>query len=204
MGRFSFWLGLTGLILGAVFGAIDLEMLGGIVGGAIGCFAGALVGEGLDLVIAPLFAGKYENTVGRWILRILGLALLVVFCHELFWMVNFVSLAATHNIGARITQMIARNDSKQAVQDTLKEKRWQVAVFAVRPTRWFLLNDIHNSAKTTQDLVDDVTAGRTTVDAALHARGKEIAQETDRLLEKYYPRTWLLHYVPRNVLIPKE
>ena len=204
MGRFSFWLGLTGLILGAVFGAIDLELLGGIVGAGIGCFAGALIGEALDLVVAPLLAGKEYNTVGQWILRLIGLALLVVFCHELFWMVNFVSLAATHNIGARITRMIARSDSPKAVQDTLKEKRWQVAVFAVRPTRWLLTDPIRDSAKATQDLVDDVTAGRMPVDTGLHARGTEIAQQTDKLLDRYYPRTWLLHFLPRDVLIPKE
>jgi hypothetical protein len=204
MGRFSFWLGLTGLILGAIFGAIDLETLGGIVGGAVGCFVGALVGEVIDLLIAPFFGGKEANTVGKWVGRILGLAFLVVFCHELFWMTNFVSLAATHNIGARITRMITRNDSRQAVQDTLKDKRWQVALFAVRPTRWFLLSDIHDSAQKTQDLVDDVIAGRTPVDTALHARGTEVAQHTDRLLDRHYPRTWLLHYLPRDVLIPKE
>jgi hypothetical protein len=204
MGRFSFWLGLTGLLLGAVFGAIDLEMLGGIVGGVVGLFAGALIGEVLDLLLAPFFVPKGSNTAGRWIMRILRLAFLVVFCHELFWMVNFVSLAATHNVGARINRLIVRGETRQSVQDTLKEKRWQVAVFAARPTRWLLLGDIQNSAETTRELIDGVTAGRVAVDGALDARGRDIAARTDTMLDRYMPRTWLLRYLPRDVLIPKE
>jgi hypothetical protein len=203
MGRFSFWLGVTGLILGGIFGAIDLEFLGAVVGGAVGGFAGALVGEGLDLLISPLFGTREDNRVGRWILRILGLVFLVVFCHELYWMVNFVSLAATHNIGARLTQMVGR-DSPEAVRDTLKEKRWQVAVYVARPLRWLVRDDIHSSARTAEDLIDNVAAERRKVDSTLHTRGEGIAAEAKGLLDKYIPQTWLLHYLPKDVLIPKE
>ena len=63
MARFSFWLGLTGLILGAVFGAMDLELLGGIVGGVIGCLSAALIGEVIDLVIAPFIGIKLIDVI---------------------------------------------------------------------------------------------------------------------------------------------
>jgi hypothetical protein len=204
MGRFSFWLGLTGLILGAVFGAIDLELLGGIVGGAVGLIAAALLGELIDLLVAPFRGGKQANTAGKWVGRVLALAFVVVFAHEVFWMLNFVSLAATHNIGARINRMVVRGEKPQTVQDNLKEKRWQVAVFAARPIRWFLLGDIHATARSTQDLVDDVIGGKVSVDGALDVRGKETAARTEDLLDRSIPRTWLLRFLPRSILIPKE
>ncbi len=204
MERFSFWLGLVGLILGAIFGAIDLETLGGIVGGIVGLFAGALIGEIIDLSIGPFIGEKRERTVSSVILRLIGIALLVVLCHELFWLVNFVSLTATHNIGARITQTVARNDSAKAVQDNLKDKRWQVSVFLARPTRWLVVEAVQAQAKAMQVVIEDVAAGRLAPDATLHARGKDLSQEAERLIDRYMARTWLLRFLPREVLIPKE
>jgi hypothetical protein len=204
MGRFSFWLGMTGLVLGAIFGAIDLEFLGAIVGGLVGGFAGALIGEVFDLIIGPFLGSKGEHRVGKWIIRIIGLAMLVVFLHELYWAVNLVSLTAAHNIGARITQRVAKGDNKQAVQDMLKDKRWQVSLFTMRPVRWGLKPDIYTNARTTLDLVDDVANNKMAVDQALHSQGKDVAAHSENLIDKYVPQTWLLHFLPREVLIPKE
>src|SRR5262249_28825000 len=125
MGRFAFALGLVGVLIGAVFGAIDANLMGAVVGGfVLGLFA-AVCGEILDLLITPLFGDKEDRKAWKWVARAIGVVLLVIAVHELYWAVNLTSLTADHNIGARITHLIARGDSAKAVQDFLAEKRWQ-------------------------------------------------------------------------------
>jgi len=204
MGRFTFWLGLMGLLIGAVFGAIDLEITGALVGGFLGALAGGVCGEVLDLLVAPLFGGKDANKWWKWVLRAGGVVLLLVLIHELYWAVNLTVLTAAHNIGARVTHMVTRSDSTQAVQDALNSKRWQASVFLARPMRWLVVSDVAAEAKQTRDLIDDVVKARTPVDAGLHARGTALASSSESLIDRTLQRTWLLRFVPREMLIPQE
>jgi hypothetical protein len=204
MKLFAFWLGLIGLIVGAIFGAIDLDFLGALVGALIGGLVGTLIGQALDLVIVPFFGDKEDRTFGKWVLRLIGLALVVVVVHELYWAANFVSLAATHNVGARTIHHVNRGDSQQALQDTLRGKRWQVAIFAARPLAWGVRDDIKAVDRTTLNLIDDVVAGRSAVNPPLALRGRTIMQNCEALLDRYMQRTWLLRFLPREMLIPKE
>lgn len=204
MGRFTFWLGLMGLLIGAVFGAIDMEVTGALVGGFLGALAGGVCGEVLDLLVTPLFGDKDANKWWKWVLRAVGVLILLILLHELYWAVNLTALTAAHNIGARTTQMVTRGDGAQAVQDALNAKRWQAGAFLARPTRWVVATDAATEAKSTRDLIDDVVMARAPVDARLHARGAALANASENAIDRTLQRTWLLRFVPREVLIPKE
>jgi len=203
---FAFWLGLIGSTTGAVFGAIDLDLLGGLVGAGVGGFVGTLVGQGLDLLIGPFLGYPEDRTFGKWVFRLVGLVLLIVVGHELFWAANLVSLAATHNVGARLCHHVRQTDTLATMQDTVGKKRWQVALFTARPLLWGEPDDILKNNRGTLDLIDDVVAGRIPQASTvpLRTRANALMQRCDGLVDRFLPRTWLLRYLPRELLIPKE
>jgi hypothetical protein len=205
LANFAFLVALAGLVAGAVYGGMDNGAAGGVVGALLGAVAGALVGQAFDLVIAPFFRKEAKHGFGAWVVRLIGLALLLVFAHELWWMVNLVTLAMSHNVGAKTTQYTTSHaDNPTAVRDRLKDLRWQTAPFTGRPTRWGMLSEVTDNSKSATKLIDDVEGQKQAVDQSLYNRGKELAEKTEKLIDQFVKRTLLLRFLPRDVLLPKE
>ncbi|MBL8795320.1 MAG: hypothetical protein JNM56_15550 [Planctomycetia bacterium] len=205
LANFAFLVALAGLVAGAVYGGMDNGAAGGVVGGLLGAVAGALLGEALDLVITPFFRKEAKHGPGAWVVRLIGLALLLVFAHELWWMTNLVTLAMAHNVGSKTTQYTTSHaDNPTTVRDHLKDLRWQAAPFTGRPTRWGMKSEVTESSKAATGLIDDVAAQKQPVDQSLYNRGKELAEKTEKLIDQFVQRTLLLRFLPRDVLLPKE
>jgi hypothetical protein len=205
MGRFSLLFMLLAAGGGAYVGYLDLETTGAVIGGVLGLLVGGMLGEVLDLTVGPFMRKRAEHDFSAWFMRVLGLVLIVLFLHEGFWALNITPLVFEHNIGAKVTQLIAKGgDQKKPVQDELKDRRWQPQFVVIRPVRFLQMKEVRDASQSTLELIDGVVGDKIEVDKDLHEKAKDLAEHSEKRVDLFIGRTWLLRFIPRNVLIPKE
>jgi hypothetical protein len=88
------------------------------------------------------------------IVRLVGLGLLVVVLHDLYYVVNMAAITISYNTGAQLIQATVRGDSREYLRDSLTPHRWQHAIVLSRPTRWVLADEVAEMNQANLEFLD--------------------------------------------------
>ena len=229
-------------ILGGVIGCIDAAVPGLITGALLGLLVGEIVGAIAISVLVLLFGTwatsdpileRGEKAVSesaggrtrRYILRTVLIAVLLVLLHEGYWIANMADLTVNHNTGAYLTQATKRGDSRERLRDDLKERRWQLEIFAARPLKWLLEDEPAALNQANLEFIEvvngkgidkpgaglrdtlqakaiaalwrsDNVLAQAFTDQTLNAYGWGVIQLTRTEIEKYQSKGWVLRHMP--------
>ena len=249
---------LLGGIAGGLLGAADLEIAGAIAGAIAGGIAAYFTGAVLvglagafspgprqdpesqpgDPAQAPPAspppAASVAGLLGGLLARLVGIALLVVLAHEVYWVVNVGVLAADHDVAAMITRATYRGDSRESLRHELRNRRWMVAVFTARPLAWCISEEVTETNNGVLQFIDfldgrglepkepqgwkEILVGTAAewffqsdnwlvekaADRPLNMIGAAICGATEQQVDECLAETWLLKYVPTEKLLEKE
>lgn len=229
---------------GASIGLVDAGFLGLGIGAFCGVWAGLIVGVFLKFLMVcvigfrtdqrgqphadkPQVSERLVRGVG-WTLFLLWCALMVVICHEVYWLTNGACLYSECSMGYQIRKSTSRGDSREFLLDTLREKRWRLEAFSACPLRWLLQDEVLASNQMTLELCDIVRGKAPTVaspqtwggrlkneavrrlwqsndrkakfvtDKMLNVAGSAIERDGVEQWKNCIQRTWIIKYCPEE------
>lgn len=159
----------------AIVASLKLGLVGAVAGGIV---AFALADFLLCLVLGVLAAllailgfqikkddeyhrepPSYPVRFAGGLLRLMGAALMLLVCHEMYWFVNIASDALSSSVGARIVHSTTVGDERPYLAGKLSGQRWFVAAFNVLPLEPIMQTASKTNSQTAMQLID-LTAGK--------------------------------------------
>ena len=184
-------------LAGAVLGFIDTGFYGAVAGALIAFLASTLVAFAL-LALGVVLDGD----VGEGIARILGVLVFCVVAREAYWLVNSLCMQETRNVAIVVVNATRDHERAEGLEEELGDHEGLPRALGARPARWLLKGRVAEINEGTLELtkgkgvVSDSVVFRNVI---LNSIADRIADEAERLRNRYYGKTWITRHVVKLV-----